>query len=68
MKLERGLTSTHNLKKTTYKMLRKLHSLEYCNLRWLAAADAVNNGNSAAPAAGCKTLFHGALDMSLHRA
>lgn len=39
-----------------------------CNLRWLAAADAVNNGNSAAPAAGCKTLFHGALDMSLHRA
>jgi len=39
-----------------------------CNLRWLAAADAVNNGNSAAPAAGCKTLFHGALEMSLHRA
>lgn len=29
MKLERGLQSTHSLKKTTYKMLRKLHSLEY---------------------------------------
>lgn len=29
MKLEKGLQSTHNLKKTTYKMLRKLHSLEY---------------------------------------
>ncbi len=29
MKLERGLQSTHDLKKTTYRMLRKLHSLEY---------------------------------------
>lgn len=29
MKLERGLQSTHSLKKTTYKMLRKLHSFEY---------------------------------------
>ena len=29
MKLENGLKSTHLLKKTTYKMLRKLHSLEY---------------------------------------
>jgi len=29
MKLERGLQSTHDLKKATYRMLRKLHSLEY---------------------------------------
>ena len=28
MKLERGLQSTHNLKKSTYRMLRKLHCFE----------------------------------------
>ena len=42
--------------------------VDTCNLRWSAAADAVTGGSPAAPAAGCKTLFHGALDMSLHRA
>jgi len=29
MKLNNALTSTHTLKKCTYRMLRKLHSLEY---------------------------------------
>ena len=28
MKLERGLQSTHNFKKSTYRMLRKLHCFE----------------------------------------
>lgn len=29
MKLEKGLQSTHSIKKSTYRMLCKLHSLEY---------------------------------------
>lgn len=29
MKLEQGLQSTHNLKKSTYRMLRKLHGFEF---------------------------------------
>jgi hypothetical protein len=28
----------------------------------------VASGSPAVSAAGCKTIFHGALDMSLHRA
>lgn len=29
MKLEKGLQSTHSIKKSTYRMLCELHSLEY---------------------------------------
>ena len=39
-----------------------------CILRRPTAAGAVAGGSPAVSAAECKTLFHGALDMSLHRA
>lgn len=42
MKLEKGLQSTHSLKKATYRMLRKLHSLEYRG----ALEKSQKNGNS----------------------
>ena len=39
-----------------------------CILRTPTATSAVSSGRSAASTAGCKTLFHGALDTRLHRA
>ena len=45
-----------------------VYKLLCCILRRQTATDAVVSGRSAAATVGSKTLFHGALDMSLRRA